>query len=125
MIMQLHVATARGSEGLRLESAVRAGIDPKLVVESRTDATGEAEPRLEALHVYGVDLLTTADILSHFNSYAPGYVEWLNDSSCNVCFSDKFTVKRAIVQMGEALTDAEKEEHRSGMLLLATANLQW
>jgi hypothetical protein len=73
--------------------------------------------RHDALHVYGVDLLTTADILSHFNTYGPTYVEWLNDSSCNVCFPDKFTVKRAIVQMGEALTDAEKEENRSGAML--------
>lgn len=99
-----------------MKQGVPAGIDPKLIVESRTDASGEAEPRLDALHVYGVDLLTTADILSHFHSYAPGCIEWLNDSSCNVCFPDKFTVKRAIVQMGEALTDAEREENRSGML---------
>jgi Nuclear cap-binding protein subunit 3 len=60
--------------------------------------------------------LTTADILSHFNTYGPSYVEWLNDSSCNVVFPDKFTVKRAIVQMGEALTDAEKEQNRSGAM---------
>lgn len=69
-----------------------------------------SDPRPDALHVYGIDLLSTSDILAHFNAYGASYVEWLNDSSCNVCFPDQFTVKRIIVQMGEALTDEERSE---------------
>jgi hypothetical protein len=87
-----------------------AGINPKLIMEPRIEASPVSGPRPDALHVYGVDLLSTGDILAHFNAYGATYVEWLNDSSCNVCFPDMFTVKRVIVQMGEALTEEEQSE---------------
>lgn len=84
-----------------------AGIDNRIVLEKRQDTDGSSQPRPDALHLYGVDLLATHDILAHFSAYNPTFVEWINDSSCNVCFPDEFAVKRVIIQLGEALTAQE------------------
>jgi Nuclear cap-binding protein subunit 3 len=66
--------------------------------------------RPDALHVYGVDLVGTRDLLAFFSTYGPTYVEWIDDSSCNVLFPDEFTVKRLLVQIGEALAAEEVDE---------------
>lgn len=44
-----------------------------------------------------------AQVLSYFGEYQPVYVEWLDDSSCNVLFGDAFTAKRAIFALGKPL----------------------
>ena len=54
--------------------------------------------------MYGVDLIGTRDLLNFFSMYGPTYVEWIDDSSCNVLFPDEFTVKRLLVQLGEVLS---------------------
>eukprot|EP00892_Ulva_mutabilis_P011390 jgi/Ulvmu1/8623/UM046_0023.1 len=105
--------------GLEYEEPDQAGIDNRIVLEKRQDTDGIAEARLDALHLYGVDLLATHDILSHFSAYNPTFVEWINDSSCNVCFPDEFAVKRVIIQLGEALTAQETTD--SGVMLLEDA----
>lgn len=100
------------------ERRLHPGIDKRIVLEKRQDTDGHSQPRPDTIHLYGVDLLTTHDILSHFSAYNPTYVEWINDSSCNVCFPDEFAVKRVIVQMGEALT-AQETADSGGMHQLA------
>lgn len=40
--------------------------------------------RKDALHLYGVDELSTNDIFAYFDSYKPTAVEWIDDFSCNV-----------------------------------------
>lgn len=79
-------------------------------MEDRREADTAGSLRPEALHVYGVDLVGTKDLLAFFQLYSAKYVEWIDDSSCNVLFPDPFTVKRLLVQMGEALTDQEASE---------------
>jgi hypothetical protein len=77
-------------------------------MEERLEGTavpGEARP--EALHVYGVDLVGTSDLLNFFQKYGALYVEWINDSSCNILFPDEFAVQRLLVQMGEVLSNEE------------------
>lgn len=95
-----------------------AGIDNRIVLEQRQDTDGQSLPRSDALHLYGVDLLATHDILTHFSAYNPTFVEWINDSSCNVCFPDEFAVKRIIIQMGEALTEQETTDSGGVLMLL-------
>jgi hypothetical protein len=68
--------------------------------EDRKEAPVEAERRLEVVHIYGVDLLSTKDILNYFADYGPKYIEWINDSSANVVFNDAATAKRAMAGMG-------------------------
>lgn len=44
--------------------------------------------RLEALHVTGVDDMSTQDIFGYFKEYPPAHIEWIDDASCertNVC----------------------------------------
>ena len=50
--------------------------------EERHDAARTVERRLEAIHLYGVDLMSTRDCLAYFKAYQPTKVEWLDDSSC-------------------------------------------
>ena len=38
-----------------------------------------------------------------FSGYGPTYVEWLGDLSCNVCFGDEFTAKRALMTLGQEI----------------------
>lgn len=64
----------------------------------RNVAVGETI-RENVLHVYGVDELSTKQILSHFKEYGPAWVEWLNDSSCNIAFEDAFSVRRVLKVM--------------------------
>ena len=92
--------------------SVDAGVDQSLLMEQRREADPAGAPRPEALHVYGVDLVGTRDLLTFFSVYGPTYVEWIDDSSCNVLFPDEFTVKRLLVQTGEALSaeDIDKVE---------------
>lgn len=42
-------------------------------------------------------------VLSYFGEFQPVFVEWLDDSSCNVLFGDAFTAKRAIFSLGKPL----------------------
>lgn len=38
--------------------------------------------RLDAIHLYGVDNMSTKDIFLYFDNYGPGSVEWIDDASC-------------------------------------------
>ena len=38
--------------------------------------------RLNALHVRGLDKLSTTDVFEYFEDYGPASIEWINDSSC-------------------------------------------
>lgn len=48
--------------------------------------------------MFGVDSMSTRDILSYFDGYAPSWVEWINDSSCNVVFEDDGAAKHVLYQ---------------------------
>ncbi|KAI7821165.1 hypothetical protein BC939DRAFT_455977 [Gamsiella multidivaricata] len=52
--------------------------------------------RLEAVHLYGTDEMSTKDVLKYFEAYGPSHVEWIDDSSCNIIFPDQFSAKRAL-----------------------------
>ncbi|XP_063812209.1 nuclear cap-binding protein subunit 3 isoform X2 [Pseudophryne corroboree] len=55
--------------------------------------------RLETIHVIGVDDMSTEDIFGFFKPYPPGFIEWLDDSSCNVVWLDEVTAARALINM--------------------------
>eukprot|EP00276_Gloeochaete_wittrockiana_P018069 CAMPEP_0184335762 /NCGR_PEP_ID=MMETSP1089-20130417/4274_1 /TAXON_ID=38269 ORGANISM="Gloeochaete wittrockiana, Strain SAG46.84" /NCGR_SAMPLE_ID=MMETSP1089 /ASSEMBLY_ACC=CAM_ASM_000445 /LENGTH=358 /DNA_ID=CAMNT_0026660589 /DNA_START=39 /DNA_END=1115 /DNA_ORIENTATION=+ len=67
--------------------------------DSRKDCDVTVERRPEAIHLYGTDDMNTTDILKYFTEYGPTWVDWINDSSCNVVFEDIYTAKRAIKGM--------------------------
>ena len=53
------------------------------------------EVTIDTLHVFGVDRLSTDEILRYFGDYAPSYVLWLDDSSANLVCTDAPTCQRA------------------------------
>lgn len=75
--------------------------------QERKDPLPDAERRPEAVHVYGVDLLSTKDLLRYFADYGPTYIEWINDSAANVIFKDGPTAKRAMTGLGKPLPSEE------------------
>lgn len=59
----------------------------------RRPFNGHAPVREDVLHVYGVDKLSTEDVVYCFEPFAKK-VEWIDDSSCNVVFHDDETAKQ-------------------------------
>lgn len=47
--------------------------------------------------------------------YGPTFVEWINDSSCNVLFADPHTAKRAIFGLGKPLPPADIPEGQGAL----------
>ena len=76
---------------------------PADVLEERKERPADIPRRPEAIHLYGVDCMTSAECLAYFGDWGPTFVEWLDDSSCNVLFEDEHTAKRALVGRGRPL----------------------
>lgn len=55
--------------------------------------------RLEALHMSGVDDMSTQDIFGYFKEYPPAHIEWIEDTSCNVVWLDDITSTRALINL--------------------------
>ncbi|XP_018543966.1 nuclear cap-binding protein subunit 3 [Lates calcarifer] len=53
--------------------------------------------RLEAIHVTGVDDMSTQDVFGYFKEYPPAHIEWIDDTSCNVVWLDDNTSIRALI----------------------------
>lgn len=87
--------------GVPLEPVDRSGMMDMDLFGTRRELPSGAQPRPEALHAYGVDLLGTNEILRLFRDYGPTYVEWIDDSSCNVLFADGPSAQRALAGVGQ------------------------
>ena len=73
------------------------------VLEERKEPGADIPRRPDAIHLYGVDCMSNSDCLSYFGDYGPTFVEWIDDSSCNILFEDEFTAKRALIGRGRPL----------------------
>lgn len=77
---------------------------------ARRELNSFAPLRPNVLHCYGVDFLSTKEVLELFVQWEPKEVEWLDDSSCNVVFGLQEHAKQALTQLaaseqpGEAWT---------------------
>lgn len=83
---------------------VLAKVDP---LENRRDVAIGEVVRQNVLHVFGVDDMSTEDIRKHFLEYGPSWIEWINDSSCNVTFEDDHTAVRVLTFMVPAVKAGE------------------
>ncbi|KAL0018055.1 hypothetical protein WJX77_003983 [Trebouxia sp. C0004] len=75
--------------------------------EQRRQTAMTAERRPDSVHLFGVDLMSTADCLHFFTDFAPVSVDWLNDTSCNVVFRDGDSAMKAIQALGTSVTPEE------------------
>lgn len=66
-------------------------------LESAKPFDETADVRKDAIHAHGTDLCSTKDLINYFMAYNPKHVEWINDSSCNIVFSEEHSAKRAMV----------------------------
>ncbi|CAB1315747.1 unnamed protein product, partial [Coregonus sp. 'balchen'] len=53
----------------------------------------------KALHVAGVDDMSTQDVFGYFKDYPPAHIEWIDDTSCNVVWLDDVTSTRALINI--------------------------
>jgi len=65
--------------------------------------------RPNCLHVYGVDKLDTKQVFNHFISFQPKFIEWLDDSSCNVIFNDNDITNTAFKSLGIQINNDKRE----------------
>ena len=86
-------------EGMDAEDALKKND----ILEQRVDPDFDSVWRNDAVHLYGVDHMTTADCVGYFGEYGPVFCEWINDSSCNVVFNDEHAARRAIRMKGAAM----------------------
>ena len=80
------------------------------ILEERKDQGAAVERRPEAVHLYGVDRLSTRECLQYFEDYGASRVEWLDDSSCNIVFNDLDSAKRAMVGKGRPFGPGDVQE---------------
>ena len=63
----------------------------------------------------GVDVMSTQDVLSYWKDHSPTFVEWINDSACNVLFADEYCAKRAMVYRGHPLPPTNENLSAAGL----------
>uniref|UniRef100_A0A3P9DS77 Nuclear cap-binding protein subunit 3 n=1 Tax=Maylandia zebra TaxID=106582 RepID=A0A3P9DS77_9CICH len=79
------------------------------------DAMKKAIPqlRMEAIHVMGVDDMSTQDVFGYFKEYPPAHIEWIDDTSCNVVWLDDDTPIRALINTSR-MPDSETVTTETG-----------
>ncbi|CAI5642489.1 unnamed protein product [Oreochromis niloticus] len=79
------------------------------------DAMKKAIPqlRMEAIHVMGVDDMSTQDVFGYFKEYPPAHIEWIDDTSCNVVWLDDDTPIRALINTSR-MPDSEAVTTETG-----------
>lgn len=65
----------------------------------------EVKRRQETLYLYGTDKMSTEDVFKYFVEYKPQFVEWIDDSSCNVVFDDHGSAAQAFVGVSDPADD--------------------
>ena len=75
-----------------------------------TDQDDVKAYRKDALHVHGVDELSTNDIFDYFRGYAPLAVEWIDDSSCNVVWKNVVHAANALLKLSAMYDETEGDE---------------
>nr|XP_023023932.1 nuclear cap-binding protein subunit 3-like [Leptinotarsa decemlineata] len=59
--------------------------------------------RFDTIHVLGVNGLIAEDVLEYFAKYAPSGIEWVDEESCNVTWTETITAARALFYASKAV----------------------
>jgi hypothetical protein len=127
--MQVEIQTLSAAElQLREARAAKWGTTPANPIESivsaapkgafwekRRDTAAEEVARPEAVHVFGVDKLSTEDLLRYWVAEGvplPSHVEWVNDSSANVVFGGAEDAAAAVSARTVPLTHGQARRRR-------------
>ncbi|XP_031563282.1 nuclear cap-binding protein subunit 3-like [Actinia tenebrosa] len=85
----------------------------EMILPKDTPKIPEGEIRKDALHVYGIDNMSTKDVFNYFEEYGPESIEWIDDASCNVVWEDEHSAARALDSMGKSLNSSEPGNENS------------
>ena len=107
------------------DASMDAGAEAQDTLEDRVDPELDAVWRNDAVHLYGVDHMTTNDCMGYFGEYGPVFCEWINDSSCNVVFADEVTARRAIRMKGTAMGAAANPDEKGALPEGLEAEMLW
>ncbi|XP_029614440.1 nuclear cap-binding protein subunit 3 isoform X1 [Salmo trutta] len=83
----------------RFHFCAEANLAQTVVLDRDTMKKAIPNLRLEALHVAGVDDMSTQDVFGYFKEYPPAHIEWIDDTSCNVVWLDDVTSTRALINI--------------------------
>ncbi|XP_070572674.1 nuclear cap-binding protein subunit 3-like [Ptychodera flava] len=86
--------------------------DEEMMEVDLPNNTLESDVRPEALHIIGVDEMSTQDLFTYFQEFQPGSIEWLTDTSCNVVWLDPNTARRALLAMSKPEDRTEPEHEK-------------
>ncbi|XP_064619821.1 nuclear cap-binding protein subunit 3-like [Lineus longissimus] len=121
--------TSKEYQERKAKRAKRFGIEHEVAAVSQEDlnslyeslgiteesmSKGERGIRPEAIHIRGVENMSTQDVFAYFTEYAPGNIEWIDDSSCNVVWLDPMTAARAMINMSRSYLQQWKKEEKPG-----------
>lgn len=70
-----------------------------------------APERANVVHCYGVDFLSTKEVLEAFRKFGTKEVEWLDDSSCNIVFGDDVMARDVIKALAPKDGVGPQDEH--------------
>lgn len=65
--------------------------------------------RPEALYIHGVDKMSTEDIFSFCGSTYPSHIEWINDISCNIVWTNELQAAKALEKIAPIRTKERAE----------------
>uniref|UniRef100_A0A4W5KBD4 Nuclear cap-binding protein subunit 3 n=1 Tax=Hucho hucho TaxID=62062 RepID=A0A4W5KBD4_9TELE len=83
----------------RFHFCAEANLSQIVVLDRDTMKKAIPNLRLEALHVAGVDDMSTQDVFGYFKEYPPAHIEWIDDTSCNVVWLDDVTSTKALINI--------------------------
>lgn len=72
------------------------------------DKENERHYRFNAIHMRGTQNMSTEDVLKYFELYNPSLVEWVNDVSCNIIWSDDVSTARALLNLSKRIKNLDK-----------------
>ncbi len=78
------------------------------IVTNLTSLKTLASFRREALHLFGVDELSTQEVFDYFKDFKAFAVEWINDSSCNVVWRNPVHAANALLGMSVAYNETNE-----------------
>ena len=81
---------------------------PQSAADSFLDAS-DGLFRKEALHLFGVDEMSTQEVFDYFKEFKAFAVEWINDSSCNVVWRNETHAANALIGMSVAYKPDDSE----------------
>ncbi|CAH1802197.1 unnamed protein product [Owenia fusiformis] len=87
-------------------------IHQSLGVSERELGGGERGIRQEAIHLRGLEDMSTKDVFNFFKEFSPGEIEWIDDGSCNVLWTDSVTPARALAALSRDPDDFKKKRQK-------------